>query len=172
MPSDSSDMSSFDTGELDANTFRQSDIVEVRRVTNRGKGGRGVFARRSIAAGEVFERVPVILLPHNQVFGADEIALRAARISWYVFEWLKTKRGYVALSLGYGSIYNHSDTPNAKYEMEMPDVMTFHALTDIPAGSEIFISYRGTGENATKDIGFQPSVEVAGSAVAGEGEKA
>ena len=157
-------MSTFDIGGPDANTFRQSDVVEVRRVTNRGKGGRGVFARRDIAKGEVFERVPVILLPQNQVFGSDEIALRAARISWYVFEWLKTKRGYVALSLGYGSIYNHSDTPNAKYEMEMPDVMIFHALTDIPAGSEIFINYRGTGERATKDIGFNPSTDEAGPA--------
>ena len=157
-------MSTFDIGGPDANTFRQSDVVEVRRVTNRGKGGRSVFARRDIAKGEVFERVPVILLPHNQVFGSDEIALRAARISWYVFEWLKTKRGYVAMSLGYGSIYNHSDAPNAKYEMEMPDIMTFHALTDIAQGSEIFINYRGTGEHVTKDIGFNPSTDAAGPA--------
>lgn len=150
--------------DLGPNLFRQSDAVEVRRVINRGKGGRGVFARRDIAAGEVFERVPVILLPHSQVFGTDPIALRAARISWYVFEWLKTKRGYVALSLGYGSIYNHSETPNAQYEMEMPDVMTFHATTDIPADSEIFINYRGTGEDRTKDIGFEPSADAARAA--------
>lgn len=158
--------------DLGPNLFRQSDVVEVRRVTNRGKGGRGVFARRAIAKGEAFERVPVILLPHNQVFGADPIALRSARISWYVFEWLKTKRGYVALSLGYGSIYNHSETPNAKYEMEMPDVMTFHALTDIPAGSEILINYRGAGESVTKDIGFEPSSEAVGPATRIENEKA
>jgi hypothetical protein len=35
---------------IDANLFQQSDAVEVRRVTNRGKGGRAVFARRDIAA--------------------------------------------------------------------------------------------------------------------------
>jgi hypothetical protein len=150
--------------QADPDLFRQSDAVEVRRVTNRGKGGRGVFARRAIGKEEVFERVPVILLPHSQVFGADPVALRAARISWYVFEWLKTKRGYVALSLGYGSIYNHSETPNAAYEMSMPDVMAFHALSDIPAGAEIFINYRGTGGHASKNLCFEPSADTAGPA--------
>ena len=124
-----------DTEPLGPNLFRQSDAVEVRRVINRGKGGRGVFARRDIAAGELLERMPVLLIPRTQVFGPDDIAQRAARISWYVFEWLKTKRGYVALSLGYGSIYNHSDAPNADYDMEPPDIMLFTAVRPIRAGA-------------------------------------
>jgi hypothetical protein len=147
--------------DLGPHLFHQSDAVEVRRVMNRGKGGRGVFARRNIPKGEVFERVPVLLLPDKQVFGSDPIALRAARVSWYVFKWITTKRGYMALSLGYGSIYNHSETPNAAYDMAMPDVMTFYALADIPAGSEILINYRGVEHNATIDLGFQPSTDKA-----------
>ena len=121
-----------DLSAIGPDRFRHSDLVEVRRVSNRGKGGRGVFARKDIDAGQVIERVPVILIPESQVFGADPIARRAARISWYVFEWLETKRGYVALALGYGSIYNHSETPNAAYEMEMPDIITFRATQVIP----------------------------------------
>jgi uncharacterized protein len=134
--------------------YQQSDAVEVRRVTNRGKGSRAVFARRDIAAGEIIERVPVILIPRHQVFGDNEIAKRAARISWYVFNWLPTKRDYVALCLGYGSIYNHSDTPSAEYEKHPPDIMHFVARRDIKAGEEITINYRSGASDS--DIGFQP----------------
>lgn len=145
---------SINDPDLNPNTFYQTDAIEVRRVTNRGKGGRAVFARREIAAEALIERVPVILIPKNQVFGPDEIAQRAARISWYVFSWLETKRGYVALSLGYGSIYNHSETPNAYYDMEMPDIMLFRASTAIPAGTEITINYRGREHDKTANLGF------------------
>ena len=143
-----------DPATLGPNLFRQSDAVEVRRVTNRGKGGRAVFARREIAAGELIERVPVLMIPRSQVFGPGEIAGRAARISWYVFEWLPTKRGYVALSLGYGSVYNHSHAPNAAYDMEMPDVMLFTASRTIAAGEEVLISYAGAA-GVMKELGFE-----------------
>lgn len=123
---------------------RQSDLVEVRRLDNRGRGGRGVFATRDIAAGTLIERVPVILIPHEQVFGDSPVAQRSARISWYVFGWEgQTKRNYVALALGYGSIYNHSYTPNANFKPEPPDVLGFHAIRDIAAGEEITINYIG-----------------------------
>jgi hypothetical protein len=138
---------------LDCNCFRQSDAVEVRRVTNRGKGGRAVYATRDVRAGEVLERVPVLLIPRAQVFGPGEVAQRSARISWYVFRWINTKRDYVALSLGYGSIYNHSEHPNARYEMSPPDIMTFIALRDIRGGEEITINYRGES-GSLKTLGF------------------
>jgi SET domain-containing protein len=140
--------------DIDPNLVQQSDAVEVRRVLNRGKGGRGVFARRDVAAGEVIERVPVLLIPRAQVFGPTEIARRAARISWYVFSWIKTKRDYVALSLGYGSIYNHSDTPNAKYVMHPPDAMEFVAIRAIRAGEEVLVDYHGDEAHGA-DLGFE-----------------
>jgi uncharacterized protein len=123
---------------------RQSDLIEVRRLENRGRGGRGVFALRDIPAGTLIERAPVILIPREQVFGDSPIAKRSARISWYVFDWDgMTARNYVALGLGYASIYNHSYKPNARYTREPPDLLTFHAITDIPAGEEITINYHG-----------------------------
>lgn len=134
--------------------YRQSDAIEVRRVNNRGKGSRAVIAIRDISAGELIERAPVILIPRHQVFGDSEIAKRAARISWYVFNWVPTKRDYVALCLGYGSIYNHSDSPNAEYEKHPPDAIHFIARRDIRAGEEIMIDYRGGTDDG--DIGFEP----------------
>jgi SET domain-containing protein len=133
---------------------RQSDWVEVRRLENRGRGGRGVFAIRDIPAGTVIERAPVILIPREQVFGDSVVARRSARISWYVFGWEGvTKRNYVALALGYGSIYNHSDTPNATTEPEPPDVMGFHAIRDIASGEEITINYND-GCSEERALGF------------------
>lgn len=127
---------------------RQSDLIEVRRLDNRGRGGRGVFATRDIPAGALIERAPVILIPAAQVFGDDPLARRAARISWYVFEWAGlTERHYVALALGYASIYNHAYQPNARYTRVPPDVIEFHALADIPAGHEITINYHGDPAN-------------------------
>ncbi|HSU68041.1 MAG TPA: SET domain-containing protein [Tepidisphaeraceae bacterium] len=135
---------------------RQSDMVEVRRLENRGRGGRGVFATRDIPAGTVIERVPVILIPNEQVFGDTPEARRSARISWYVFGWQgMTKRHYVALALGYGSIYNHSYTPNARYHRESPDVLEFHAIREIAAGEEITINYNGELPQPAP-LGFDP----------------
>jgi SET domain-containing protein len=130
-----------------------SDLIEVRRADNRGRGGRGVFAVRDIPQGTLIERVPVLLIPKSQVFGHSSIAKNAARISWYVFDWIGGKRKSVALALGYGSIYNHSETPNARYVSDPPDVMEFVAIRDIAADEEIFINYQGEGE-APHPLGF------------------
>ena len=126
---------------------RQSNLVEVRRQDNRGRGGRGAFAVCNIPSGTIIERVPVILIPENQVFGDPATADRSACISWYVFDWEgMTKRNYVALALGYGSIYNHSYSPNAKYVKVAPDIIEFHAISEIAADEEILINYNGDEE--------------------------
>jgi SET domain-containing protein len=128
----------------------QSDLVEVRRVRTGGRGGRGVFARHLISEGTVLERVPVILIPQNQVFGESEVAIRACRISWYVFGWGKQDgHDYVALPLGYGAIYNHSYEPNATFQINRPDIMEFVAISYIKEGEEITINYNGDPTDKT-----------------------
>ena len=109
----------------------QSDKVEVRRV--RGKG-RGVFARRPIGAGEVIETCPVLVLPAGS---AEDVP---AGIGGYVFEW---GRGKLALALGYGSLYNHSYRPNARYDDAAPAQMVFRAIRNIEPDEEITINYNG-----------------------------
>lgn len=128
----------------------QSDLVEIRRVPTGGRGGRGVFARRPITAGTVIERVPVILIPQNQVFGESEVARRACRISWYVFAWGKQEgHDYVALPLGYGAIYNHSFEPNASFRIISSDIMEFVTISHILEGDEITINYNGDPNDQT-----------------------
>lgn len=134
--------------------FVQSDLVEVRHVSNRGRGGRAVYARRPISEGTVIETVPVILIPQNQVFGESLIALRACRLSWYVFAWGKQDgHDYVALPLGYGAIYNHSYEPNATFRTTSPDIMEFVAISHIKENEEITVNYNGE-RNDKKPVHF------------------
>jgi SET domain-containing protein len=69
----------------------------------------------------------------------------------YVFEW---GRGTVALALGFGSIYNHSYSPNARYDDVGRLTKVYTALRDILPGEEITINYNGD-ENDLSPVGFE-----------------
>ena len=98
----------------------------------------------------MIERVPVVLIPKSHVFGDSAEAKHAARISWYVFSWkVPTKREYVALALGYGSLYNHSFTPNARYQCVAPDTIEYLSIRPIAKGDEILINYNGDPDDQT-----------------------
>ena len=107
----------------------QSDAIVIKRV--RGKG-RGVFARRPIETDEVIETCPVLVLPSGSI---EDFS---AGIGAYVFEW---GRGRLALALGYGSLYNHSYRPNARYVDLAERTKLFTAIRDIAAGEEIAYDY-------------------------------
>jgi SET domain-containing protein len=113
--------------------FTHSDLIAVKRI--KGKG-RGVFARRPIKKGEVIERVPMIVMSAKEY----EEDLSGSRLSHYCFAW---GRNQVALALGYGSIYNHSYSPNARYEDVGPQTKVFLALRAIESGEEITVNYNG-----------------------------
>jgi uncharacterized protein len=141
------------------NQFQQTPLIEVRRDPAKGRGARGVYARQPIPAGTLIERVPVLLIPKTQVFGDNAVSRNAARISWYVFEWkVPTKRPYVALALGYGSMYNHSFSPNAVYRCVAPDALEYEAIRDIDAGEEVTLNYNGRPDDLTPvDFPLSPS---------------
>jgi uncharacterized protein len=120
--------------------FQQSDVVEVKRI--RGKG-RGVFARRAIKKGEMIERVPVLVMT------SDEYAKGLANtpLKDYCFCWGNDQ---VALALGYGSLYNHSYRPNARYEDVGPLTKAFIAIRAIAKGEEITVNYNGKSSSRAK----------------------
>jgi SET domain-containing protein len=119
--------------------LRQSPAVEVKRV--KGKG-RGVFARRAIAEGDVIESCPVLVVPSGDICQGDTWT----RLGDYCFEW---GEGTMALVLGYGSLYNHSYQPNARYEDVAGPTKLFVALRDIARGEEITINYNGEPDDQT-----------------------
>jgi hypothetical protein len=110
-----------------------SPLIEVRRSN---KHGRGVFARQFISRGTIIEKVPVIVFPEKDLWSEG----RVTRLYHYAFEW---SRGKVALALGYGSIYNHSYLPNARYDDIGRHIKVFAAIADIQPGEEITINYNG-----------------------------
>jgi SET domain-containing protein len=122
----------------------QSDAIEIKRI--RGKG-RGVFARRLIRRGEVIERVPVLVLAAEEVRDARSWS----GLAGYCFLW---GEGRLALALGYGSLYNHSYRPNARYVDLSERTKLFTALRDIAAGEEITVNYNGEPEDQTP-VGFE-----------------
>jgi SET domain-containing protein len=112
--------------------------------------GRGVVAQRPFRAGETIERPPVI------VIAAEEAPLiRDTKLAHYYFEWGDDCR-QAAIALGYGSLYNHSYTPNARYEFcEDEGCLEFLALGDIEPGEEITINYNNLGPSAAQPLRFE-----------------
>jgi SET domain-containing protein len=121
-----------------------SELIGVKRM--KGKG-RGVFARRPIAEGTVIERVPVLLAPLEHGTGGASCPV----LGRYGF---LRNRSTLALALGYGSLYNHSYSPNARYDEEPGTLMVFMALRPIEAGEEITINYNGDPDDRSP-VGFE-----------------
>src|ERR1700724_2093291 len=112
--------------------MEQSPLIYLRKV--KGKG-RGVFARQAIKNGSVSERVPVLLVPMEHLIGG----MHSPILARFFYMWNNKN---VAISLGYGSLYNHSYTPNAHYQHGAMTI-TYSALRDISKGEEITINYNG-----------------------------
>ena len=108
-------------------------------MKNTEKYGRGIFAIRNIKNGELIEEAPVIIIPK-----IEWKLMRECVLSNYIFRWGEDK----ALALGYGSLYNHSYTPNARYITNIENQsIDFYARKDIHEGEEIMVNYNGDPED-------------------------
>ncbi|WP_338452618.1 SET domain-containing protein-lysine N-methyltransferase [Niallia oryzisoli] len=62
----------------------------------------------------------------------------------YIFRWNEDK----ALALGYGSLYNHSYTPNVGYFTNIENQsIDFYVMKDIREGKELMVNYIGDPED-------------------------
>ena len=104
--------------------------------------GRGVFASRDIKKGELIEKCPVI-----EISACDTAVLNESMLVTYLF-YCGENKDQSLVALGYGSIYNHSYKPNAKYNIELEEkAMDFIAIRDMGKDEEITINYKGDSEN-------------------------
>lgn len=96
--------------------------------------GRGVFTAQNIPESSLIEICPVILIPKNQMKWIDLTVIYD-----YYFIW---KNEDLALALGFGCLYNHSELPNAEvmYDYDAMEIH-IHAIRDISGGEEITIHY-------------------------------
>lgn len=98
--------------------------------------GRGVFAKVDIMKGEVIEQCPFIEFPED-----DALVINDSMLIAYIYYLGKNKERSMIL-LGFGSIYNHSDKPNAKYKERYKDnIVDFIAINQIKKNEEITVNY-------------------------------
>jgi len=96
----------------------------------------GVFSSQKIEKGEVIDVCPFLSFPQS----SNE---RIPVFSNYAFCYPRSENWTThALVLGYGSYYNHSDTPSVEWDTNEDDrTFIFFALRDINEGEELFINY-------------------------------
>jgi hypothetical protein len=108
-----------------------------------GTHGRGVFATRRFAKGELVEICPTVEVADAEVTG---------HLGDYVFT--SVNAGDVLLVLGYGMLYNHSPDPNLEYVQDEPSTITFLALRTVQPGDELTIDY---GDEWWETRGLEPA---------------
>ena len=107
-------------------------------VAHSEKEGRGVFTATPIPNESVIEICPMIVLKPEDTPEVDKTELFN-----YYFLWGE-QEDIAAIALGYGSLYNHSFEPNARYLANYEDdTLTFCSIRDIEPGEEITVNYNG-----------------------------
>jgi SET domain-containing protein len=96
----------------------------------------GVFSSQTIKKGEVIDTCPFLSFPEKP---NEKLPV----FSNYTFCYPRSENwSEHALVLGYGSYYNHSNTPNVDwYTDEETRTFVFFSLTNIEIGEELLINY-------------------------------
>lgn len=101
--------------------------------------GHGVFAAAGIPAHTTLEECHHLRIPSEDCQGI---------LDDYVFglepeaDATEAASEYYSLPLGWGCIYNHSDTPNTAYWHDADrDLIVFHTIRPVRAGEQLFVNY-------------------------------
>ncbi len=114
--------------------------IIVKRTPNKGLG---VFATKTLKKGEIIETCPIINLTP-----AERKQCSKTVLDFYMYPWRSTRSA--SLVLGYGSIYNHSFSPNADWKQNFKtNRMVYKAIKDIKKGEEITVNYNGEPDDTT-----------------------
>jgi SET domain-containing protein len=114
--------------------------IEIRDTPEKG---RGVFASKDFASGEPIETTPVILITPG-----DWFCIAPTVLADYVFNF-GPEKDHAAIALGFGSLYNHSYSPNARYFKDWDRrEIRFVAVRAIRSGEEITVNYNGAPDDS------------------------
>jgi uncharacterized protein len=121
-------------------------------VSDSPLGGRGVFTIEEIPTDSLIEICPAIVLSEwdmNQIHKTD--------LHDYYFLW-GDEQNQCAIALGYGSLYNHSYHPNARYLLDFERLtIDIYTIREIEAGEEITVNYNGEPEDPSPVWFHQPN---------------
>lgn len=99
--------------------------------------GYGVFSNETINQGEVIEECPIFDLQIQ--YGHTSPVFIDYRFNWPqgTHDWKKQ-----VVAWGYGSLYNHSNEPNAQWRSNLEkETFEFFAIKDIKPNEEILVYY-------------------------------
>ncbi|MFD0960216.1 SET domain-containing protein [Paenibacillus chungangensis] len=97
---------------------------------------RGVFATQDIKKGTLIHVAPVI-----SYLNEDHVHIEKTILGDYAYSY---GANHSAILLGYGSLFNHSYTPNASFELNFDNLtVEFYAHTDIKENEEVLTNYNG-----------------------------
>jgi uncharacterized protein len=124
------------TGLVQTSQVLQIVATERLQVGDSPIHGSGVFALRRFEPGEVIEVCPVV-----ECAAGEEGLLEQTSLRGLYFHWADDG---VAIALGYGSLYNHAWSSNARYETDVDaGVVRFVCVRSIADGEEVTINYTG-----------------------------
>ncbi|PPR05353.1 hypothetical protein CVT24_007967 [Panaeolus cyanescens] len=104
-------------------------------ILNSKDKGRGVYASRPIPKSTIVEISPVLLFSKEEY----ESHGRYTVLDHYTFVWSEAR---MALALGLGSLFNHSEAPNVNYILDKAtESIRYQTVRDIEQGEELCIFY-------------------------------
>lgn len=103
--------------------------------------GRGVFAARNYKQNEIVEVCPVIIIE-------QPLKTLPQPLKTNVFNWgalAKTHTSF-AIALGFGSMYNHDNPSNMRYQAKSKEcTLVFSTVRTVLKGEELTINYNALG---------------------------
>ena len=98
-------------------------------------GGMGVFTDSPLQVGSIIDKSFVRVLTEG-----DSLVLNSSFLRDYLLHWPENEEAMCMA--GFALMFNHSDTPNVGREYFVGEKIILHrALTNIPAGVELFVKY-------------------------------
>ena len=119
--------------------LNNSNSIYLAKSKIGGDLGRGVFANKNFNNNEIIEKAPYI---------EDKTSNFVGLIRNYIFN--KTETNSI-VAFGFGSLYNHSDSPNAIWKIN-GDYIEIISSKPITKDEEILISYGKSYWNSRKDL--------------------
>jgi hypothetical protein len=112
--------------------------------------GRGVYAARAFEEGDVVETSPAVTLE-------DSYRCLPSSVQRIVFDWSYLAKSEIkhAIALGFGSLYNHSDSPNLTYDADsVMKSIRFVASRKIIPHEHLTINYNQIDEGDERKISW------------------
>lgn len=117
-------------------------MLEVYSIGFSELEGRGLYAKKHIYDGELICVCPIIC------FSEEETKIiKKTKLKHYIFDYKNgTEGGLSCISLGDGSLFNHSDYSNVHWRQGFGETLEFFASKTISRGDQLYINYGYTPE--------------------------